>query len=95
MKETIAHNEINELLNRLGDLAATWRGLIGEDDKREVVQLDYAHTVEQLYALGWDDFLDIEDRLPYPHLPESYRTKHPQRLRKLDWSNPKNKKDSS
>jgi len=73
--------QMSQLQAYLGTLAGMWRhAKITEDSirQKEIVQ-KYHETMAQLYALGWDDALDIDAELPDEFLPEEYLRRTQQR----------------
>jgi hypothetical protein len=65
---------LRSLQAHLSNLAAMWRYARRSNDiarQQELVR-GYHDTLEQLYALGWDDGLDIEAELPHELMPEEY-----------------------
>jgi len=69
-------HEMREFEFHLGDLAAEYRGT-GSLERRELVVQEYGETLQRLYALGWDDLLDVESELPQSVMPGEYLKRHP------------------
>jgi len=65
---------INQLLDALCDLAATYRHYhsCGDITSRDSTITDYLNTMSELHALGWQGALDFECELPYEYMPEAY-----------------------
>jgi hypothetical protein len=84
--------QMSQLQAYLGTLAGMWRNAKrkGKVERQAEIVQEYHETMAQLYALGWDDALDIDAELPYELMPEEYfqraekrREKERQRLRDL------------
>lgn len=69
--------ELKRLEFRLGQLSRQWRGYSGNPDVRERIVKEYHKTMEQLYNLGWDGELDIDEILPKEFMPEEYLKRVP------------------
>jgi len=68
---------LRALQAKLGDLAAEWREVYrGVEGQRDIVS-DYHAVMAELYALGWDDMLDIDAELPEVLMPAEYVKRHP------------------
>lgn len=64
--------ELRRLEIYLSDLAAAFRGTRGMPDKQMEIVQEYHATLSQLYALGWNDSLDEDSKLPKRLMPEEY-----------------------
>lgn len=68
--------EMRRLEHHLSDLAAMFRGAAHDpdhcDELRQGIIQEYHATMAQLYALGWDDALDADSKLPKTYMPEEY-----------------------
>ena len=65
-----------QLERQLERTAATWHG--ASQDRRPALEQQYAAILDQLYALGWDDYIDMQALLPDEHMPEMYFQRHPE-----------------
>jgi hypothetical protein len=74
---------IATLEQQLADLAADWRA--SDQVGRTRLTVQYAQTLDALYAQGWDDLIDSESMLPDVEMPPQYFTRHPE-ARASDWS---------
>lgn len=79
---------VRQLQIKLGELAALWRGSIGDQEREDAAIKAYYNTLEQLYATGWNDVLDWDSELPDELMPQKYRDLHLQRASrgKTNWS---------
>ena len=74
--------EWERLEDFLSHLAGMWTHNPGEAIQEAIVVL-YGKVVDQLYVLGWDKIIQIDDLLLEELMPESYLVRHP-----LPWANP-------
>lgn len=71
--------ELRCLEDRLGDLAAEWRGVVEQSERASAIIHEYHATMERLIEMGWDASvaeLDYEDLLPDNIMPEVYLRRH-------------------
>ncbi|NJN68779.1 MAG: hypothetical protein HC884_19795 [Chloroflexaceae bacterium] len=73
--------QMRQLQAYLGTLAGMWRNAKrkGKVERQAEIVQEYHETMAQLYALGWDDALDIDAELPDEFLPEEYLRRTQQR----------------
>ena len=62
--------------DHLAALAAQWWA--ASDTERPHIQHAYARRLEALYAQGWDEVIDLQERLPDEAMPESFFVRHPE-----------------
>lgn len=67
-------SRINQLLETLCDLAATYRHYhsLRDSTGTDSTIADYLATMGELQSLGWQGSLDFECELPYEYMPETY-----------------------
>lgn len=66
--------ELRRLQGHLGTLAAMWRHAksMNHPVRQAEIVKEYHQTLATLYALGWNDGLDIDAELPYDLMPQVY-----------------------
>jgi hypothetical protein len=69
--------ELRRLEMHLCDLAGTWAGNWGNPDRQAEIVREYHATITKLYALGWDDTIDLQCVLPRELMPEEYTRRNP------------------
>lgn len=76
---------VHDLESKLGLLAAEWRSNYSNPDLQTALVREYHSTIEQLYNIGWDDEIDIENCLPDNLMPTHYRERNPRYYGKASW----------
>jgi hypothetical protein len=60
-------DEMSDLEDQLGELAAKWRG-----NQLEEYVTEYHRVLHELLSVGWTNYLDADARLPTRLMPKEY-----------------------